>query len=387
MKKWHIFTIVTLLLVVAIIHFLVPAMLENSMNITTPHDKYTISDKARKLHQNLTVADLHTDSLLWKRDLTKWNNRGHVDVPRLQAGNVALQLFTAVTKSPAGQNYESNDGESDNITSLAIAQLWPIRTWDSLMERALYQAEKLTGLAADVPDKISFVTTRTALREVLNKRSQGATITAAIYGIEGAHALDGELSNLDRLFDAGLRVVGLTHFFDNLLAGSLHGTSGAGLSDFGKSVVLSAREKDMIIDVAHLSPQGVREVLAMIDKPVVLSHGGMKGVCDTPRNLDDELMQLIAAKGGLIGIGFWDGAACDISPGGVVKSIRYAIDMLGVDHVALGSDYDGSTEVQFDISELAVLTHTMIEQGFSEEEIEKVMGGNAVRFFLDNLPK
>ncbi len=387
MKKWKVLTVITFLVVVAIIHFVVPAVLENSMNITTPHEKYAISEKARKLHQEIVVADLHTDSLLWKRDLTQWSNRGHVDVPRLQAGNVALQLFTAVTKSPAGQNYESNDGESDNITALAIAQLWPMRTWDSLAERALYQAEKLSRLADDVPEYISFVTNSTELTEVLNKRSAGKKITAAIYGIEGAHALEGELSNLDRLFTAGLRVVGLTHFFDNLLAGSLHGTSGAGLTDFGKRVVLRAMEKDMIIDVAHLSPRAVSEVLAMIDKPVVLSHGGMKGVCDTSRNLEDELMKSIVAKGGLIGIGFWDGAACDTSPIGVVKSIRYAIDMLGVDHVALGSDYDGSTEVQFDISELAVLTHTMIEQGFSEEEIRKVMGGNTIRFFLANLPK
>ncbi|MFT7130352.1 MAG: membrane dipeptidase [Gammaproteobacteria bacterium] len=387
MKKWKVLSIIALVAVIAIIIFLVPVMLENSLNITTPHEKYAISERARRFHQKIVVADLHTDSLLWKRDLTQWSNRGHVDVPRMQAGNVTLQLFTAVTKSPAGQNYESNNGESDNITSLVIAQLWPIRTWDSLIERALYQAEKLSQLAADVPDKISFVTTHTELQEVLTERSQGKKITAAIYGIEGAHALEGELSNLDRLFTAGLRVVGLTHFFDNLVAGSLHGTSGAGLTDFGRRVVLSAMKKDMIIDVAHLSPQGVSDVLLMIDTPVVLSHGGMKGACDTPRNLDDELMKSIAAKGGLIGIGFWDGAACDTSPTGVVKSIRYAIDMLGVDHVALGSDYDGSTEVEFDISELAVLTHTMIEQGFSEEEIEKVMGGNTVRFFLANLPK
>jgi membrane dipeptidase len=387
MKKWKVLSIIALVAVIAIIIFLVPVMLENSLNITTPHEKYAISERARRFHQKIVVADLHTDSLLWKRDLTQWSNRGHVDVPRMQAGNVTLQLFTAVTKRPAGQNYESNNGESDNITSLVIAQLWPIRTWDSLIERALYQAEKLSQLAADVPDKISFVTTHTELQEVLTERSQGKKITAAIYGIEGAHALEGELSNLDRLFTAGLRVVGLTHFFDNLVAGSLHGTSGAGLTDFGRRVVLSAMKKDMIIDVAHLSPQGVSDVLLMIDTPVVLSHGGMKGACDTPRNLDDELMKSIAAKGGLIGIGFWDGAACDTSPTGVVKSIRYAIDMLGVDHVALGSDYDGSTEVEFDISELAVLTHTMIEQGFSEEEIEKVMGGNTVRFFLANLPK
>ena len=144
--------------------------------------------------------------------------------------------------------------------------------------------------------------------------------------------------------------------------------------------------KDMIIDIAHSSPQTVRDILAMTDNPVILSHGGMKGVCDTPRNLDDDLMVAVAKHGGLVGIGFWDGAVCDISPLGVVKAIRYAIDLLGVDHVALGSDYDGSTEVAFDISEIAILTQTMIEQGFSKQEISKVMGANAIGFFLKHLP-
>jgi microsomal dipeptidase-like Zn-dependent dipeptidase len=93
----------------------------------------------------------------------------------------------------------------------------------------------------------------------------------------------------------------------------------------------------------------------------------------------------IASHGGLIGVGFWDAAVCDITPEGVVRSIRYAIDLLGEDHVALGSDYDGTTEVAFDSSELSVLTQLMMDQGFTEEEIRKVMGENAVNFFLENL--
>jgi microsomal dipeptidase-like Zn-dependent dipeptidase len=97
-------------------------------------------------------------------------------------------------------------------------------------------------------------------------------------------------------------------------------------------------------------------------------------------------MQKVAAHGGLIGIGYWDGAVCDASPLGVVKSIRYAIDTLGVDSVALGSDYDGTVSVSFDTSELAVLTDTMLTQGFTEEEITKVMGANAVEFFSRHLP-
>jgi microsomal dipeptidase-like Zn-dependent dipeptidase len=142
----------------------------------------------------------------------------------------------------------------------------------------------------------------------------------------------------------------------------------------------------MIVDIAHASPAMVAEVLALSSSPTILSHGGLKGACRTPRNLPDELMQAFAARGGLLGIGYWDGAVCDPTPEGVVRSIRFAIDLLGVDHVALGSDYDGTVATTFDTSELAVLTDTMLRSGFTEDEIRKVMGENVKRFLLENLP-
>jgi microsomal dipeptidase-like Zn-dependent dipeptidase len=380
-------TVVAVLLICwAVLEFVLPVKIELSQNLIVPHESYAISSAAQTLHDRILVADLHTDSLLWKRDLNQYENRGHVDVPRLQAGNVALQMFTAVTKSPEGQNYEENTSDSDNITYLVMAQLWPIKTWFSLLERTLYQAGKLEEFASDSNGALVFVKSQRDLTAVLERRAKGNAQIAALYGIEGAHPLEGQLDNVQTLFDVGVRMMGITHFFDNELAGSLHGISGDGLTNFGRAVVLKAVELGMIIDIAHVSIAAVEEILTLTDKPVILSHGGMKGACDTPRNLPDTLMQKVAAHGGLIGIGYWDGAVCDASPLGIVKSIRYAIDTLGVDSVALGSDYDGTVAVTFDTSELAVLTGTMLEQGFSEEEITKVMGANAVDFFSRHLP-
>jgi microsomal dipeptidase-like Zn-dependent dipeptidase len=151
-------------------------------------------------------------------------------------------------------------------------------------------------------------------------------------------------------------------------------------------VVREAGRRRMIVDVAHASPAMVEEVLALSERPVILSHGGFKGVCDSARNLEDSLMIKLAEHGALIGVGFWEGAVCDYSPQGVVAAIRYGIDLLGVDHIALGSDYDGATRVLFDAGELAVLTQTMLDAGFGDEEIRKVMGENAVNFFLAQLP-
>ena len=372
------------LLAVAYVHWILPGKVEASLNGVVPHEPYAISDRAKQLHESLFVADLHSDSLLWKRDLLEESDIGHVDVPRLRRGNVALQVFSATTKSPSGQNYDRNAADSDQITLLAVASFWPPRTWFSLYERAVYQLDKLYDVASQ--SELTVVSSKQDFERLVAGRQSGDDAIGGIYLIEGAHPLEGDIENLDRLFDRGLRIIGLTHFFDNELGGSLHGVSREGLSEFGAAVVRRANELDMIIDIAHSSPEMLADVLRLSTSPVILSHGGVSGTCDSPRNLPDELMKQVAAAGGLIGIGYWDGAVCDPRPEGIVKAIRYAVDLLGEDNVALGSDYDGAVTVPFDTSELAILTETMLRSGFSENEIRKVMGDNVRRFLLDNLP-
>jgi microsomal dipeptidase-like Zn-dependent dipeptidase len=380
---------VLLLAAVALALLAGPGWVESSFQGVVPHEPYPIDAEAAQLHDSLLVADWHSDTLLWARDPGKRSRRGHMDLPRLQDGNVAVQMFTAVTKMPRGSNYESNTAETDNITPLVILQLWPPRTWSSLYARALHQSARLHRLAERQPEAIAVVRTGADLKRALGLREglpAGERPVAALLGIEGAHALEGSLENVDGLYEAGFRMVGLQHFFDNRLGGSLHGRSGGGLTEFGRAVVKRLEQHRVIVDVAHSSPAVVDDVLAMASRPVVVSHTGLHGVCETPRNLSDAHMKRIAEAGGIVAVGFWDAAACDISPEGVVRSLRYAIDLLGVDHVALGSDFDGATFTSFDTSELAVLTQTMLRAGFTGDEIRKVMGGNTVRFLEAQLP-
>jgi microsomal dipeptidase-like Zn-dependent dipeptidase len=291
-----------------------------------------------------------------------------------------------VTKSPRGQNYDRNTAGSDNITLLALVERWPLSTLRSLKERALHQARRLHDFERAAPDQLRILRTRRNLAEVLSARADGAPgLVGTLLGVEGAHALDGRLESIEVLYEAGYRLMGLHHFFDNELGGSLHGLSGEGLSDFGRTVVRRLEELQLIIDVAHSSPAVVDDVLEMTERPVVLSHTGMHGLCPNARNLKDEQMERLARKGGLIGIGYWD-AIGDIAPDGVVKSLRYAINLVGEDHVSLGSDFDGTVTTTFDTSELAVLTQKMMDSGFSDAEIEKVMGGNAINFLKTYLP-
>ncbi|WDI32261.1 dipeptidase [Hyphococcus flavus] len=380
--KWIGLALAALLLVgVYVFYGVLPQRFDRNNNVVIPHEPYEISERARALHETIPVADLHSDMLLWRRDPLKRNMRGHTDLPRLRDGGVALQVFTAVTKTPPDLNYDENEADKDALTLLMIAQAWPVRTWNSIYERAAYQASRLDKLEKRADGGFVYAKTKNDLQGAID---HGAL--AGVYGIEGAHPLEGDIENLDKLYDAGLRVMGLQHFFDNELGGSLHGTSGAGLTAFGKQAVDRAVEKGMIIDVAHSSEAVVREVLARTDKPVIVSHTGLKGHCDTPRNISDETMKMIADHGGLVGVGFWDAAVCDPTPAGIAGAILYAVELLGVDHVALGSDFDGTVTTPIDGSEMAAITQALIDAGADDETIRAVMGENAVRFFLEHLP-
>jgi len=379
--KWIGLAVALLALIGAYVFYgVLPQRFDARNNVVLPHEPYEVSGRARALHETIPVADLHSDMLLWRRDPAQRQSRGHTDLPRLNEGGVALQVFTAVTKTPPDLNYDENSADKDALTLLMVAQAWPIRTWTSIFERARYQASRLDKLEA-AGEKFIFVKSKGELQKALD-----ASALAGVYGVEGAHPLEGDLENLDRLYDAGLRVMGLQHFFDNELGGSLHGQSGEGLTAFGREAVTKAVEKGMIIDVAHSSEQVVRDVLSLTQKPVIVSHTGLKGHCDSARNISDDLMKAIADHGGLVGVGFWDGAVCDPSIENVASAILYAVDLLGADHVALGSDYDGTVTTMFDASELPALTQALIDAGADDETIRKVMGENAVGFFLEHLP-
>ncbi len=366
------------LAVAAVFFFVVPKRVDRSLNKIVPHAPFVISDEARALHASLRLADLHDDALLWDRDFLARNRRGHTDAPRLIEGGYRLQVLAAVTKTPKNLNYDRNTGDSDNITPLVIAQRWPIGSWSSLSERALHIARRAEGAARRSRGEVAIARTKDDLAL--------ASALAVILATEGAHPLEGKIENIARLYDAGYRVLGLQHFFDNELGGSLHGVSGGGLTAFGRDAVAAAIEKGMIIDVAHSSEAVVRDVLAMTDQPIIVSHTGLRGHCDSARNFPDALMKEIAAGGGLIGVGFWDGAVCEPTVQSIARAIAYAVDLVGADHVALGSDYDGATTVPFDASEAGALTGALLEIGVDEATIRAVMGENAIRFFAENLP-
>ena len=137
--------------------------------------------------------------------------------------------------------------------------------------------------------------------------------------------------------------------------------------------------KGIIVDIAHSSHKTVADILAMARRPVVSSHGGVQATCEVNRNLTDEEIRGVAATGGVIGVGYWEGAVCDTSPRATAKAMKHIRDLVGIEHVALGSDYDGAVTVRFDTSQLTQMTQALIDEGFAEDEIRAAMGGNALR--------
>lgn len=363
-----------------------PSLADRSFNRTLVSGPYSVSAEARRIHERLLVADLHADSLLWGRDLLLRGSRGHVDVPRLLEGGVGLQVFSVFTKIPRGLNIESNDDRSDQVPLLALSQGWAPKTLGSLKERAVYQARRLFRMAALSKGHLVVIKTRGDLSLYLERRRHEPGVTAGLLALEGAHPLEGQAENVEAMDKAGYRMVGLVHFFDNDLAGSAHGVNKPGLSPLGREVVRRLEERKMLVDLAHASPRAIDEVLALATRPVVVSHTGVRGTCDNGRNLSDDQLRGVARTGGVVGIGYWETAVCGHDARAIAQAIRYAVGIVGVEHVGLGSDFDGATTVPFDASGQALLTEALLQEGLAEDQVAAIMGGNVVRLLGETLP-
>lgn len=348
---------------------------------------FEISEEAKKLHQNLWIIDAHSDVLLSGRNLLERSKFGHTDVPRLIEGSVAIQGFTDVTRMNATTDLHNMPSDGfDVIIPLAASLGWPSNTRSSLHQRALYQAEVFHQAAKDSAGTFFAITSKESLQTYTERKLLNPQITAGFLGVEGLHALEGELKHVDALYKAGYRMMAPVHFFDNELGGSAHGTDKNGLTDFGRQVINRINELGIIIDLSHASEPMIDDVLKLTSRPILISHTGVRGTCPSPRNLSDHHLKAIAGTGGVIGIGFFEMAICGGSFKDLVKAIKYVSDLVGVDHVGLGSDFDGATRTLISVENMPALTQALMDGGFSSEEIHKIMGMNIQRVLLQNLP-
>lgn len=359
---------------------------ESRYNRTHRPPPYPASAEAIELHRTLTVVDLHADSLLWGRDLLRRSRVGHVDVPRLIEGGIGIQALSACVRVPRGLNVERNEDRDDMVVLLALAQGWPPSTWRSGLARALHLARRARRMAARSEGRFAVLTTRAELDRYLERRRADPAMTAGFLTIEGGSALDDDPANVDVLADAGFRVLAPTHMFDNVFAGSASGVGKGGLTPLGRRLIERLEARSILVDLAHASVATIDDVLAVATRPLVASHTGVRGTCETIRNLSDDHVRAIAGTGGVVGIGFWPTVCCGDDARAIARSIAHATAIGGVRHVGLGSDFDGAVPVPFDATGMAQVTDALLAEGFAHADVAAIMGGNALRVLAECLP-
>jgi len=320
---------------------------ERALNRVHRRGPYRATPRAVGLHRSLTVVDLHADSLLWGRDLRRRASYGHLDIPRLVDGGVALVGLSAATQVPLGANMDRNDERPDLVTLLALSQRWPRATWGSRLARALHLAFRLREMAAESAGRLTLIETRHDLETYLARRSTDPSITAAFLSVEGAQALDGDVASIDILAAAGFRMIAPSHLLDTVYGGSAHGAVKGGLSEVGRELLSRTESAGVLVDLAHASSATIDDVLALAARPVVASHTGVRAAVPGIRNLPDDQVRAIAATGGLVGIGFWPVACGGDDVRAIARSVVSALELAGIDHIAIGSDFSRRTSASF----------------------------------------
>ena len=325
------------------------------------------SDEARSIHESHPPIDLHADTLMWSRwtgyDLHKKHEPflpmaalgGHVDLPRMREGGMAAQFF--------------------GLVSLPLA--------DRMKGMARIIHEQIDALEAQMARKPGTLRLVRKADEIAATTASGQI--AALLGIEGAHALEGDLDNVAKFARRGVRYIGLLHFSANEAGFPAYGkgrSDGAGLTPWGLELVQSCEENGVLVDLAHVNKQGFLDACRLATKPPIVSHTGVLGAFEHWRNIDDAQLRAVADKGGVVGVIF-----CPRFVGGdglepVIKHLKHIVDVVGEEHAALGSDWDGfivPTKALKDPRGLPLLTDAMLAGGFSRAAVGKILYDNVMR--------
>jgi membrane dipeptidase len=328
----------------------------------------------KELHRRWCIADGHADSLMWNRDLCERSTEGHVDFPRLREAGVKLQCFTLVTRG-----FPFIGG----FPVFAAWRGWPREARDSEWTRAIWQIDKLDDFCARSGDTVRVATSGAGLEDNL---AHGRV--SAVLGVEGGHAIEGQVERLAELHRRGVRFMGLTHLSNNDLGGSSFPMMGnRGLTPLGQQVVEEMDRLGLSVDVAHASEETLKDLFAHPRARFFCSHTGVRAAGGGWRNLSDEALRTIARRGGVVGI-----ILAPVYLGGdtmddVVRHVEHAVDVMGEEGVGVGSDYDGMVALpkgMRDVTDLPLLTEALLRR-HPEAWVERVLGGNFRRYFRETL--
>lgn len=342
------------------------------------------------------VFDGHNDTLqmlyLIDRDQNRSfflrSDRGHIDLPRAIEGGFGGGLFSVFIPSQSPEKKRPGEDLSETITRYDIPMASSL-PFDYAQQMSMKGVASLYRLEETSQGQVSVVRTVAEVLDCFQKR-----IIAAVLHFEGAEAIDAELDALYVFYKAGLRSLGITWSRINVFA---HGVpykfphspdTGPGLTEAGKELVRACNRIGILLDVAHLNEKGFWDIEKLSDAPLVASHSGVHALCPSTRNLTDKQLDAIGASGGIVGVNFHvaflraDGRLDEDTPiMEIVRHIDYIAHRIGIEHVALGSDFDGATMPQElrDVAGLPKLLHALCENGYDHDALEKLSHRNWIR--------
>jgi len=333
-----------------------------------------VSAEAAEIHSSGMLFDGHND-LPWEirdkgkssfaeLDISREQPGLHTDIPRLRRGGLKAQFWSVYV--PA-ETAETGDALLQTMQQIEIVRAM-LKRYPETFEQA--------GTAADV------------------ERIVGAGRVASMMGVEGGYSIEEDLANLERLYVAGCRYMTLTHSKSLSWADSATDKPrNGGLTEFGREVIREMNRLGMLVDLSHVSPETMKQALATTEAPVIFSHSSARAICDHPRNVPDDVLPLVRQNGGVIMVNFYSAFIVPTaqlkrnkeSAGtihDVVDHIDYLAQHCGVEHVGIGSDYDGVPRLPDQLESVAAyprITQLLLERGYSRAAIHGILGGNVMR--------
>ena len=333
-----------------------------------------VSAEAAEIHSSGMLFDGHND-LPWEirdkgkssfaeLDIAREQPALHTDIPRLRRGGLKAQFWSVYV--PA-ETAETGDALLQTMQQIEIVRAM-LKRYPETFEQA--------STAADV------------------ERIVGAGRVASMMGVEGGYSIEEDLANLERLYLAGCRYMTLTHSKSLSWADSATDKPrNGGLTEFGREVIREMNRLGMLVDLSHVSPETMKQSLATTQAPVIFSHSSARAICDHPRNVPDDVLPLVRQNGGVIMVNFYSAfivptaqlkrnkeAAGTIYD--VVDHIDYLARHCGVEHVGIGSDYDGVPRLPDQLESVATyprITQLLLERGYDRAAIHGILGGNVLR--------
>jgi membrane dipeptidase len=343
---------------------------------------------------NDTLIDLYAPEEGGERSFFERSEKGHVDLPRAREGGLIGGIFAIFTPAPPGSP------EQDRDYGLTVTEDGYVVKPRSAVEHG-YSREFTDGvidlahrLQQESEGQVALVGRYQELEDNLERG-----VLSVVLGLEGASAIQEDLANLEQYYSRGLRSLGLVWSRPNVFG---HGVpfrfpsspdAGPGLTEAGRELVEECNRLGILIDLAHINERGFWDVAELSDAPLVVSHAGVHAVCASTRNLTDEQIDAVGESNGLVGIIFAPGMTRpdgerdgDIALTGLVRHIDYVAERIGVDHVALGSDFDGAQMPSklADVAHLLNLIQALQDRGYDDDSLEKIGYRNWFRVLSDS---